>query len=106
MSLNRCWCIVTAFIFSSGSFAAEPDPPMKWGEIAREDLSMTSFPADSNANVVILCDFGDLSFDSQYDPYFTRHVRIKIFKPSGLDQANIQIAYTKDDKIFSDLVSK
>jgi hypothetical protein len=33
--------------------------PIKWGEIPIADLQMTSFPADSNASAVILCDFGE-----------------------------------------------
>lgn len=78
-------------------FASEPDPPMKWGVIPPDDLAMTSYAADSNANAVILCDYGDMGFDFEYNPQFSRHVRIKILKQAGYDIATHSIYYYGED---------
>lgn len=52
--------------------------PLKWGEVPREDLEMTHFPADSNASAVILADYGKVRFRSNGEVKFERHKRVKI----------------------------
>jgi hypothetical protein len=64
--------------FMPTAFAADNEPSMVWGQIPREYLTMSSFPADTNATVVVLFDFGKVSFDDNYDILFTRHTRLKI----------------------------
>jgi hypothetical protein len=67
--------------FSSLTFTQEP--PIKWGEIPRGDLEMRSFPQDTNASAVILCDFGDSYITEKYNNIFKKHVRIKILSSKG-----------------------
>lgn len=59
--------------------------PIKYGEVDLADLQMTSYPEDTTARAVILCDYGI------FDPssfLFTRILRIKILKKEGYDWAN------------------
>ena len=70
-------------IFLQPSFGQ--DPPIKWGEIPREDLEMKSFPRDPNASVLVLCDYGESSFNDDFDVVFKRHLRVKILTKKGYD---------------------
>jgi hypothetical protein len=76
--------------------------PITFGAVSRADLGTELYPAEKGAEAVVLCDYATAKVNDQFQIEFTRHVRIKIFKSAGLDQANIQIGYTKFDKI-SDL---
>jgi hypothetical protein len=73
--------------------------PITFGAVSRADLRTEPYPAEKGAEATVLCDFATAKVNDEFQIEFTRHVRIKIFKPTGLDQANIQIVYTKFDKI-------
>jgi hypothetical protein len=80
--LSRLVAIVLSYLtFSSLAFAQEP--PIKWGEIPREDLEMKSFPQDTNASAVILCDFGESSFNDDLTIVYHKHLRVKILTTKG-----------------------
>ncbi len=73
--------------------------PITFGAVSRADLETVPYPAEKGAEAVVLCDYATAIVNDEFEIEFTRHVRIKIFKSTGLDQANIQIVYTKYDKI-------
>ncbi|MEZ4980509.1 MAG: hypothetical protein R2769_02765 [Saprospiraceae bacterium] len=67
-------------LFAALSSRAQKDP-IKWGKVPDEDLKMTSYEADPEAEAVILCNFGSLKFNfgpsgAQY--FLTVHKRISI----------------------------
>ncbi|MGE5354310.1 MAG: transglutaminase domain-containing protein [Acidobacteriota bacterium] len=68
----------------SNSFA-QAEPPIKWGEIPVADLQMKSFPQDTNATALILCDYGESTFNDDLNIVFKRHMRIKILTAKGYD---------------------
>jgi hypothetical protein len=73
----------------SAALAAPPqDPPIEWGEVPAADLAMKSFPADSNAAAVVLCDYGETTLSNSLELVFKRHTRIKILSASGYDWGN------------------
>ena len=76
---------------------------IEWGEIPMEDLQMISFPEDSNASALVLCDFGESVFNNDLNIVFTRHLRIKIFNPTGYEMAT-PVSYTHLTLPTSDLV--
>lgn len=86
-----------AAAFSLPAFGQEP--PVTWGEIPQSDLTMTSYPADTNAAAVILCDYGTSSFNDDLDIIFTRHRRIKILSSRGYDWGTHNIPYYAEDQI-------
>jgi len=69
------------------------EKPLKWGEVPRADLEMTTFPADSNATAVILGDYGEVYFDDDVNMVFTRHRRIKILSAAGYEWGSHTIDY-------------
>ena len=73
------------------------DPPIVWGEIPRADLEMKSYPPDTNASALILCDYGESSIDAHHDLTFVRHMRIKILTEKGYESGTEFInLYTKE----------
>ena len=70
--------------------------PIKWGKIPTEDLAMTSYEADTLAGAVVLCDFGEVTFDIGLEGpiyRYNRQKRIKILNQSGFDEGNVSIPY-------------
>ncbi len=90
--------VVLLFLAFGGMPLPAQDKPMKWGEVPRADLEMTSFPADTNASAVILCDYGEVSFDTEYEVDFWRHRRIKILSPAGFKWGEVILTYRAKDR--------
>ncbi len=62
---------------------------VKFGKLSDEEIKMTKYDKDPDAPAVVLFDIGESNSDYGY----TRHSRIKIFKKSAYDYANIPIVY-------------
>jgi hypothetical protein len=80
------------------SFLLAQSKPMKWGDVPRADLEMKTFPEDSNATAVILCDFGEVTFNDQFGMVFSRHQRVKILSEAGYDWGSHAIQFYAKDK--------
>ncbi len=59
--------------------------PIKFGDVSLEDLQMVTYPADTSAPAVILCDYG---YFNTTNAQFTRIQRIKILRKEGYYWAN------------------
>ena len=79
--------------------------PIEWGEIPKADLEMKTFPQDSNASAVILCDYGESKFDNDLNLVFYRHLRVKILTEKGFDWAthSVTIASKDDAELIDDI---
>ena len=67
---------------------------IKWGEVARADLEMKTFPPDTNATAVILSDIGEVSFDNRFEMIFKRHRRIKLLSRAAFEKwGDVVITY-------------
>ena len=75
------------------------EPPVTWGEIPKSDLEMKSFPQDTNASVVILCDYGISRFNNELEVAFTRHLRVKILTAKGYSWASKELIYRSENYI-------
>lgn len=92
---------VSLLIFTA-LFCSAQAPPIEWGEIPSEDLSMTTYEPAPDAGAVILCDYGNIYFDinQRGTVYkFKRHKRIKILNRNGFDQADVEIPYHKNQSL-------
>jgi hypothetical protein len=69
-----------------------PPPPMEWNKISKADLEMKSYPTDTNASALILCDYGETRMNGNADLEFRRHLRVKIFNEKGYEWAT-QVLY-------------
>ena len=73
-----------------------------WGKIDKADLELKECDFDKNAEALVLFDAGEL-ISNNYGPMeLERHIRIKILKDKGLEQANITLpfySYRGDESI-------
>ena len=74
--------------FVNRTIAQEKPPPITWGKIPHEHLEMKSFPSDTNASVIILCDYGESKFNNEFNIVFDRHQKVKILNNKGYDWGN------------------
>jgi hypothetical protein len=75
--------------------------PVAFGEVSRQELESIPLPREKGASATVLCDLAStkMIYDNGFKIEFTRQIRIKIFKSSGYGLANIQIPYTKNNRI-------
>ncbi|MEQ6121133.1 transglutaminase domain-containing protein [Reichenbachiella sp. MALMAid0571] len=84
-------------------------PPIKFGDVPLEQLKMKLYEKDTNANAVILMDYGTSHFDygnDQFQVIFERHVRIKIINKDGYAWADHEVMLYNSDgrkEVFSGL---
>ena len=69
---------IVVAIVSLAPIGLRAQQEMKWGEVPRADLEMSSFEADTNATALILGDMGEVEFRDDFVLSFRRHRRIKI----------------------------
>ncbi|WP_276499065.1 DUF3857 domain-containing protein [Pontibacter litorisediminis] len=67
----------------------------KFGKVSEEELKMSVYDKDTAAAAVILSDYGFSRFEymGEMKVVFERQVRIKIFKKSGYDWADVVVPY-------------
>lgn len=79
-------------------------PPIKLGEVPKEDIEMTEYVLDPDAEAVILCDYGYLSFkfnstEWQWERQLKRVCRIKILNDDGYKWAEESIGLYDNNNI-------
>jgi hypothetical protein len=87
--------LIFILLFSLPLFAQkqkEKDIP-GWGKIDKAELELKECDFDKNAEAVVLFDAGELVSYNFGPLELERHIRIKILKDKGLDQANIKIPF-------------
>ena len=91
-----CSTLLLLSIFSK--YIHAQDPPIQWSEIPRADLEIKSFPQDTNASAVILCDYGESFFNNDLNIVFNRHQRVKILTTKGYEWGTYSIIiYSEKD---------
>ena len=89
--------IITSGLLNAQSIYQELEP------VSIQDLEMTSYKKDKDAEAVVLYDFGESYFNptgTGFDLILDRTIRVKIFEEAGLDFADIEIStYVFDAEI-------
>jgi uncharacterized protein DUF3857 len=81
----------------------------EFGKITQEEIKLRTYKKDFRAGGVVLFDIGETKFidaDNGYDIRFTRHKRVKIFKKTAFEHAEVSIpfyvdGYGKTEKVKS-----
>ena len=81
--MKFCQLITIYFLVTIQGFCQDIKP--KFGKVSDEELNMLVYEKDSSAGAVILFNIGKLDPNSTK---FTRHMRIKVLKKSGLFVSN------------------
>ena len=88
--------ILLAFPFATASAA---DVNMKFGKPTKEEMQMTTYEADPNADAVVLCRLTDVEYTVEVNGYLVDYhekVRIKVLKPGGERFARVVVPFSKD----------
>ncbi|MEX1240931.1 MAG: DUF3857 domain-containing protein [Cyclobacteriaceae bacterium] len=76
-------------------------PPVKFGDVSKEELSMTTYDKDSTAPAVILADYGESVIvyrqNEGFSLDFLRITRIKILTPEGLSYGDFPVHLYKSE---------
>jgi hypothetical protein len=86
------FCFVSILAIVNFTYGETPAP--KWGEVSKEELEMTSIPADSTADAVILFDDGYITPGA-----FGESKRVKVFTVNGTQYANVSIPFFSGEEI-------
>jgi uncharacterized protein DUF3857/transglutaminase superfamily protein len=88
--------LVTCLTASLSLFAQKGSDVPGFGKVEKADLELKTCDFDDKAEAVVLFDVGELYFDLSSmasTMQFERHIRIKILKAKGKDQADIHLPY-------------
>lgn len=93
--LPKIYCLVAVLLSIVSRYAVAQKPPVKFGDVSKEELEMKVYDKDSSAAAVILADYGEsvilYSESSGFKVEFERITRIKILKKAGYEWANFEI---------------
>ena len=93
---KRVLGLFAVMIFMTAVSVLAQPKPMKWGQIPIEDLQMTSYAADSNAQALILGEYGEVEVDQTGALTFNYHMRVKLFSEAAYDDwATFRLFYFK-----------
>ncbi len=87
---------------TSQSITAQPivEPNLKWGHPTQQELEMSNYTPDPDADAVVLCKTTDVQYIITKDVLqvvYDVKGRIKILKPEGIKHGNVDIRFTVND---------
>lgn len=92
----KSFILVICLTTSLSLFAQKGGDVPGFGKVEKADLELKTCDFDDKAEAVVLFDVGELYFDLSSmasTMQFERHIRIKILKAKGKDQADIHMPY-------------
>jgi hypothetical protein len=101
-------CLLILYFFVIPGVLLAQKPPVKFGDVSKEEMSMTTYDKDSTASAIVLADFGESAIryrdHSDFSLDFERTTRIKILKKEGLKWADFSILLYKSGSTDEELV--
>ena len=77
------------------------EPNMKWGKPTQQELSMTTYEADPDADAVKLYQKVDVNYDivnGGFKVFYRVKCRIKVLKPEGKEYGDVSIVFWNNEK--------
>ena len=93
--------VSSAFMLSVN---AQQEVNLKFGKPTKEEMSMTEYAPDKDADAVVLCRLTDVVYTVQQSSFLTDYkerLRIKVLKPEGARFAKVVIPYQQQVSINS-----
>ncbi|MBC7827179.1 MAG: DUF3857 and transglutaminase domain-containing protein [Chitinophagaceae bacterium] len=94
--MRKTFSLAILFLLSLTLFAQKAKDIPAFGKVEKTDLEMKECDFDKKAEALVLFDVAELSCTFVGEEAYIeldRHIRIKILRDKGLDQANIHIRY-------------
>ena len=76
------------------------EPNLKWGKPTDQELNMTEYAADKDADAVVLYHKTDVSYEfinNDFKVFYRVNTRLKVLKPEGKRLADGQIVYVENE---------
>lgn len=92
--------LVSFFFCVHGMRAQDIKPNLSWGKPTEQELQMTEYPADKDADAVVLYHKTDVSYDfvnNEFRVHYRVYTRLKVLKPEGKRVADGQITYIENE---------
>lgn len=93
---KKTWICLVALL---SLYRAHSQKFPNYGQVSAAELNMKQCIFDKNADAVVLLDEAVSDYNDDYNLITKRHIRIKILKEKGLDNADITIPYYRKDDI-------
>ncbi len=96
MKSNNIFAAAILAVFFCLSATAKDAVNTKFGKPTKEELTMTTYAPDPDAEAVVLCRLTDVEYSIQTDGYLVDYhekIRIKVLKPEGAKYAQVTIPY-------------
>ena len=87
--------------------SAQENVNMKFGKPTKEELQMTVYEAEPDAEAVVLCRLTDVEYTVQTISYlvdYKEKVRIKVLKPGGARFAKVVVPYQKNMTVGNNIM--
>lgn len=100
---NTLTILLTMFWLAAN---AQDNINMKFGKPAKEEMSMTTYEADPQADAVVLCRLTDVEYTVQTSSYlvdYREKCRIKVLKPNGAKYAKVTVPYKKNMSVGNNI---
>ena len=88
------------------SVVAQDNVNLKFGKPSKEEMQMTTYAADPNAEAVVLCRLTEVEYAVQNIGFLTDYrekCRIKVLKPSGARLAKVVIPYQVAMSVYNNI---
>lgn len=95
----RLYLILLSFL-SINVFADSIEPNLKWGKPTKEELTMTEYAPDKDADAVVLCQQVNVYYQFLNNDFHVFRVvkgRLKVLKPEGKRVADINVPIWTDE---------
>lgn len=100
LSMIGRWLLVILPVLCAASGMAQPEFET-WGTITPQERMMKECSFDTESEAVVLLDEAQTIHTDEQQFITYRHIRIKILKEKGIDEANIAIPYYSKDEYMS-----
>lgn len=100
---NTLTILLTMFWLAAN---AQDNINMKFGKPTKEEMSMTTYEADPQADAVLLCRLTDVEYTVQTSSYlvdYREKCRIKVLKPNGAKYAKVTVPYKKNMSVGNNI---
>ena len=96
---KKGFALLLAFLSMAGVQAPVMEPNLKWGKPTDEELQMTVYDGDTEANAVELYRSLDVYYGvlDDFKVYYSLKRRLKILKPEGKSEADLSIVYRENE---------
>lgn len=103
--------LLSAFLLVVGASGFAQELNMKWGKPTDEELNMTSYAQDPEADAVVLCKTTDVMYDyvvNKFKVNYDIKCRVKVLKDAGKECANVTVPFHYNNRKLDncEIVSK